>query len=278
MGDFSLRAGSAFALESGLVLANVAGTPIVSSGTTDTKGSWIELETAAGNTFTSSRIIISITQHGSATESRYLVDIGIGGSGSEVAIANNLLANTSLVSSGSNSFIFDFPIEIPTGTRIVARCQSSTSSAAIEMTIIRLPPSFRGESPFGNVASIGADTANTAGVTVARTTAGTFGSWVEMTASLTDGIYGFIVSSIRDAGSYSSAVGVTYEVGVGSAGNEETIFSGWITTQSNTESMWATTTPFIGVAISAGSRIAIRAAGSSANTDLDLDYVIYGVN
>ena len=277
MADFPLIGSRPYALESGLDLANVTGTTITANGSADTKGSWVELESAAGNTFSTGFLYVMTSDRG-GTNNTYLIDIGIGGASSEQVIINNLYSHTtSVTTSSGSSNLYMFPISIPSGTRISARLQSSTGGAALDLLIIRAPSSFIDSSSCSKVIAIGDDAANSAGTTVARSSAGVFGSWVEITASLSNNIKGFSITGIQSTvTSWQGSAELTYQVGVGGSGNEEVIFSGWLISQGNSETTQGVTAPFVPVGIAAGERISIRAAGSVSNTDLDLEYIIYG--
>lgn len=105
------------------------GTTVTASGTTHTKGSYAQLIASTGRP--SYGITIVIHNVGAAsTNARMLVDIAIGAAASEQVIIPNLLAgNASAWNAASNGgTCYHFPIAIPSGVRISARCQASTAS------------------------------------------------------------------------------------------------------------------------------------------------------
>ena len=276
MPDFSLIGGSPSALESGYDFTSTTGTALTTGGT-DTKGSYVELLSAANNTYASDKLMISISRLGGAgTDALTLTDIAIGGAGSEVVICPNLLGRINSDGYGLVHFVYDFPVHIPAGVRISARVQTSGSSGTSDVHIIRVRQALSQQSPLSKILAIGDDTATTSGVTVARTTANTFGSWVEITASLSESIKGFIVSGIKDFYSWQIAK-ITFQVGVGSAGNEEVIYSGGHIATDTQEKGQGAISSFIPIGIAAGERISIRAQSNIADADCDLDYIIYGV-
>ena len=276
MGDFSLVGGAAQSIEEGFDYSNTRGTA-VTSGVANTVGSYVELLSAVNNTVKAESYIVTIFTAASADAS-ILVNIAIGGAGSEQDVAPNLLVWQSLQSNKDHPFYFSFPVTIPSGQRISANCQSSSATQTCYVNLSRAPGSFRSGSGLSVITDIGTTLASSRGTTVARSTANTFGAWVEMTASLADSIKGFVISSIRAAtiGSWSNAQ-LTYDVGVGGAGNEEIIYSGPLIAQFSTEVAVNAISPFIGVGVASGQRIAIRAQSDVANADLDFDYIIYGV-
>ena len=278
MGDFSLVGKTPFALESGFELTGVKGTTITADASANTKGAWVELLSAAGNTYGSDTIYVVISNLGTGNNN-FLLDIGIGAAASEVVIAPNLYAHTTGVTASPGSLnTYYFPIKINKGERISARVQSDTGGESSEVLIIRAPASFSSGQGTGRVVDIGTSLGGSTGTTVARTTANTFGAWVEIDAAIVDAFRGLSVTGIQSVTtSWTSNNRVTYEVGVGSAGNEETIFNGWLISQGTDETTHGATMPFIPVGIPAGSRVSIRAAASTGNSDLDLEYIIYGV-
>jgi hypothetical protein len=92
MADFGIFGGCAESSTYGAVTSgNTDGTDITPNATANTKGSWVEL-TASLDHDTTGGIIITLGSIESSTtsEGSYLVDIGIGGSGSEEVVLSNL--------------------------------------------------------------------------------------------------------------------------------------------------------------------------------------------
>jgi len=273
MADFPLF-GESEALEHGFVQATVLGTNVTSSASADTKGAWVELVSAANNLFDSSvEVCLSFN---SSTNSSFLIDIGVGGAASEEVIVSNLWCNTTSVAAHSSDFV-KMPIIIPAGQRVSARCQSDEGSRIIPVYIKLISSDFMQPTSASEVISIGDDAATTSGVTVTTTTAGTFGSWVEIDASLGDNIKGFFVAAHRNTPTSWSNLRVAYQVSVGSAGNEEVIFDSQIMVQLQTEAQSSHFSSVSMISIASGERVAIRAVSSVTNTDADFDYVIYGI-
>ena len=268
--------GAAFALESGFDLSTTNFT-LITNGASNTKGAYVELLSAANNVISSNRVIVCVGDKGNAQLNTFLIDLAIGSAGNEVNLIENMMCRTSSTSTAHWFLQFDFPISIPKNVRISARCQAPGSSRVIGAYIIRLSDYINQDIGLSLSDTYGAVTSSaTAGTTVAaNTTINTFGSWVEMTASTVNDLSGFLVSAMRIAATYMNQV-ITYEVGVGSAGNEETIFSGQSVFQNTNETGKGFVSPFVGVEIPAGSRIAIRAQTDLSNTAGDLDYIIIG--
>lgn len=142
------------------------GTTVTASGTTHTKGSYAQLIASTG----ANAIGITLAIHNvgvASTNARMLVDIAIGGAGSEQIIIPNLMAGNAAAwnASSNGGCVYHFPIFIPAGSRISARCQASTASDTCNVVAWlhqgRLSP---GQWVGQRVTAYGADTANSSGV------------------------------------------------------------------------------------------------------------------
>ena len=276
MSDTPVIGGSSYALEIGLDLSLTIGTALTPNASADTKGTWVELITAAANTEQSNNLWVCMFDPAAgAQDTAFLVDIGVGGAGVEEVICPNLFGWISGVD-GKAADVYNFPIDIPAGARIAARNQASIGSEISNIHIIRSRSGGMQSAGMGSVIAYGEDIGVTGGVLCVAGDANAFGVWTEITSSTTERIKGFVVACFRNAGSWSSAP-LTYQVGVGGAGVEETIFSGQPVLASNSEFAVSAISSFIPVEVAGGTRLAIRAQSSSADADLDFDYIIYGV-
>lgn len=277
MGDFSTLGGGTDCLESGFVLANTTGT-VVTAGAANVKGSYVELLSAANNNDSSDFLVLYIfTPVSNGGAFPILVDIGLGATPS--AVIENLYAISTNSSNGSNLACYALPYKIAAGEKISARIQAGAGSLTCSIHLVRDRKSM-GETPgLGRVTTIGAATASSSGVLIAgNSTVGTFGSYVQMIASTVNPIKGFIVAAIRGTGSWTNGSKIGYQVAVGASSSEEIIFSGGFTSAESTEMGAGIISPFLPISIAAGQRIAIRAVKNINGTDLDLDYVFYGVD
>jgi hypothetical protein len=107
-----------------------AGTLVDPGGTANTKGSWVEL--SAGTPFRIQQAILQWNARGNSAMSlaSIRIDIGIGASGSEVVLIPNLVSRADAT---SDEFmvraIGPLPLDIPAGTRVSARTQSTITDA-----------------------------------------------------------------------------------------------------------------------------------------------------
>lgn len=262
---------------SGLDLSSTRGTTLTANASANTLGTFVELVSAANNTFSSNEIEITCSEFSASTGTNaMMVVLAVGGAGSEEIIVPDLLCR-GVTGTVGTYYKYSFPISIPAGVRISVACQSRTGGQVIDVNISRSINSLSQDPGLSIIDPIGSTRSTGRGIEVARnTTINTFGAWVEITASLANAIRGFVVCGMRSNTSWSNAV-VTYEVGAGSAGNEEMIYEGGLIMTTSSEEGVGNVSPFRSVGIPAGTRISIRAQGDVNNTDLDFDYIIYGV-
>jgi hypothetical protein len=144
-----------------------------------------------------------------------LVDIGVGASGSEVAVIENLAVGGANVI--FNCLQYSIPLAIPQGTRIAARAQSVVSGGKTAVVAV---------SPFSTnnfskapltVTVIGTSTATSEGVPSLSNN-----TWTEITASSPAKFQAVIL--VPSLTSTTASAGFsTIELGVGSSGNEVSI-------------------------------------------------------
>lgn len=164
----------------------ISGTVVAASGSTHTKGSWVEL--IAATEFEVFGITLTITNDSTAaTVVRNLYDIGVGGSGSEVEIIRNYRSTgstsiTALIGGVCSIFL---PIHIPKGARVSARKQSSIASKTSTINIVlHGGPNHSPWKSFDFAETIGTDTATSGGTTHAFGGAGSPSTWTNIGSTL----------------------------------------------------------------------------------------------
>jgi hypothetical protein len=179
------------AWQTNVTAADRDGTTITASATANTKGAYSAGQLIAALDEPSYGLWVMVSNPGQAAAVAlgYLLDIGIGPSGSEVDLIPNLnCGNASATDSSSQNGgkSWYFPIYIPDGERIAARAQSTTVSEAFEVAIwceqdfVRPPYYVSAVTTYGAVTS-----GDSEGTTVAGGN-GAFGSWVSIGTSAAD--------------------------------------------------------------------------------------------
>ena len=162
----SLIGGGSDALEAGYDYTTTDGTTITASSSANTLGSYVELVSAANNDRPINRIIVQCYPDTSVGQGEIMVNIAIGAAASEEIIIPNLFLPTSPTGGNIAMYTFDFPIEIPSGVRISAAVQSSTSNETFVVALILMRGALSQSTGLSTVDSIGANTSTTDGVKV----------------------------------------------------------------------------------------------------------------
>jgi hypothetical protein len=233
--------------------ANTNTVNVTSSATAHTKGSWAQL---IASTSGASNFFICFLQSVSvaATDTATLLDIGIGASGSETAIASNIAVG------GAGNVTIVLPVNIPSGTRIAARIQGVRSSQTLSINQNTFTANISGSAASlfpPSVDVLGTDSATSTGTAMS----GASGTWVEIIASTGDDYMGLaVIPSVSDTDT-ANLPDVRFTLGVGAAGSEVAI--GEISASVNvSESVTGraitNALPIFGREVAAGSRLAIR--------------------
>lgn len=242
---------------------------LISATTDHTKGAWQELVSSSDLDVTSFFIFGSyVTYYG-----RYLLDIGIGASGSEEVIVPNLK-----ITNGAyyeNKYYAEIPISIASGTRISARLQCDNGTAKLRCGVVLTGNQVvTGHS----LTDYGINTSTSDGVTVdPGTTINTKGSWVEISSSIDTNARGIFIAVGVDALSVSD-LNFALDIGIGASGSEQVIIPD-IPLGVNSDRILVSPeiTPVYWIPISEGMRISVRAS-ASGNTSRLLNVSIYCVN
>jgi len=106
------------------------GTSIDPGVTANTEGAWTQM--TSSTTDDTKMVIISLGNQANASRNNYYfrLDLGIGGSGSEVAAISNIPFNSGISTDMLTQIWFGpFPVDIPAGTRIALRLQCSGAAS-----------------------------------------------------------------------------------------------------------------------------------------------------
>ncbi len=112
-------------------ISTTLGTIVNPGGTANVLGSWTQITASTSNNFSGLMIAVGSAGRSNASLISWLVDIGIGGAGSEQAIIKQLLTMSfsNTIFYMTPTFFGPFPCSIPAGARLSARAQCSSSGA-----------------------------------------------------------------------------------------------------------------------------------------------------
>lgn len=276
MPDFSPISGSLRIEAAGADTANSRGTAVTSSASLNTKGSYTQL--LAASSFQSAGLLLFIGAS-SGSLGDILVDLAVGGSGSEAVFVSNLLH--SITKAQGHAAVFYIPVSIPAGSRIAARLQATGSSIVVHMEVLLLGSPFILPSPLSRVTSYGPNTADSGGVGLdPGGTAHTKGSYSQITATTTNAIRAMFIVIGGGGNAGMTTADWLIDVAIGAAASEQIILPNMHLQVNSTDDR--ITPEIIGpiaVNIPAGTRLSARAQCSITDaTDRLLDITIYGLD
>jgi hypothetical protein len=250
---------------------------VLSGGSPYTKGAWVELTSSTAND--TSWVMIQCDANDSVSTS-FAYDIGIGASGSEVVVVQNLVSNNDI----GNETTVMFPLSIRKGLRIAARssCEFASQSGAIKLTCFENSALSSGCG--SSIDTYGFNAATNLGITVdPGGTANTKGAYAQVTASATNDLAGFFVcfDSQNITSGTANNVRLLIDLSLGASGSEKVVvpnISVFKLVNGGGDYHLPETTPYFPVPVKAGTRIAARAqSGATISPDRTIGITLYGV-
>lgn len=233
---------------------------VTAHATPHAKGAWTEI-IAATSADATHLVVAPYGTSASATDTRALLDIGVGAAASEVAILSEIPAGFIGASLGeSNSMAITFPVSVPKGSRVSARLQAliGGDTATVAVYCLSMPG---GRSPSALV-TIGADTAASTSasfMTVSDT-------YAQITGSTSQPFRGLIAVPCGGASAgWTNDAAESLTLAVGASGAETALASSPLVTWNNQEtlnpasiSLGGGAAAFVSRHIPAGTRIACK--------------------
>ncbi|WP_101791010.1 hypothetical protein [Nonomuraea indica] len=245
----------------------------VSANSANTKGNWITLLTLPAGA-AASWLSLGTLQISQAGDRAGLMDIAIGGAGSETIVAADLV-----VGYRDHSATL-FPLHIPAGATIRARLATALSS----MNIWTTATAYCGEPESGlttpgRITTYGTVPATSSGTHV--TPSGSMnvkGSWAELAAATTSPIHALMVL-VQSSTSAPSSARYAIDIGIGGAGSETVIVPDHhVRTQNSPAYVYPQSPQFVplSMCIPAGVRLAARCAVTSGSVTTPIEVAVYG--
>ena len=250
------------------------GTSITANASGNTKGSYTQL--IASTSYDTVGVLVMLDDLAAGID--YLLDIAIGAGGSEQIILPDLYAGggTGSIAYGAQYW---FPIAIPAGSRIAARCQASTGSSVIRVSCLLAAAGFMPPAPLSRVTAYGANSADSGGVSVdPGGSANTKGSYSQIVASTTNDIKGLIIAIGNQLNNVRSSQSWLIDLAIGGAGSEQIVIANYaLNCSTSPDIVVPQTSDFLPLCIPAGTRLAVRAQSDGTDaTDRLFDAFVYG--
>jgi hypothetical protein len=129
-GGFGLPAPYHAVTTYGVDAATSRGTAVDPGATANTKGSWVQITASTARAHAGLAVAATTQGNAARSDSRWLVDIGVGAGGSEQVLIPNLVffgSTAEVLIPGLTQF---FPVAVPAGSRLAIRAQSDITDAA----------------------------------------------------------------------------------------------------------------------------------------------------
>ncbi len=179
MADWPLAGGDGQQITSSTITSGTYGVTVTASGSTNTKGSWVQMH--AGVPYDVSGVYVQIVSCSAAVG--YSLDVGIGAGGSETVRIPDVVWASSRANYGG-PYLY-FPVSIPKGSRVACRMQSTGASATAIVSLLFVAAGFANGPSFSRVTAYGVQTSGTSIPTTIDPggSANTKGSWVQLVAA-----------------------------------------------------------------------------------------------
>lgn len=229
-----------------------------SPGSANAKGSWVQIVASLPHDV--GAVVVEIPGFYTGIGNIAALDIGIGASGVEVPIINNLISAIDSIGNVSGGQVL-VPIAIPAGTRVAVRVQthSGTGSTSGGASITFFDTDFSAPDVAAIVDSIGFVSGSTEGTAVTPGV-GSVGSYAQLIASTSFDYLGFFAIFDPQSGFNVQAFTLAIDISVGSSGSEVVLVPAVASSirPSSGFNLQSVTSVFL-IPIPAGSRIAARA-------------------
>lgn len=253
-----------------------SGTLLTAGSPAHTKASsWTQLIASMAKKAT----MIIVTFPKFSSQNLYLVDIGIGASGSEAVLVPNLFAAAG-ASTGNGQYGYVCPVMVPAGSRISARAQASVASSQLEVLVILVEdPEFGRLFPqgrtfpvisAGNVENAGAVTSTSAGTVLTAGNANAKGNWAPLITSTANRTTFILVMLGK-----GSQINTEYlvDIGMGASGSESVLVPN--IPYCNSSAVDGRAVAFLAILIPAGTRISARCQCATGATTITIAVLLF---
>jgi hypothetical protein len=248
------------------------GTQVTASSTANTKGSWTQV--IASTPSDTSWITIMLGNNSVSSKSG-AIDIGIGATGSEVVVVQNLI----IIESYEPCSI-SLPLQIPTGAKVSIRAQAAGGADIFSVTMILFDGSFVQSEGIAGVDAIGFNTATTLGMvcTPGNNTYSSYAQLILSTARDYAGIFALYDFQNQNV-TVSTQQGCFVDIAIGAGGSEVNLVQSIPLIYYGTH--YAGIDPpcplqFTPINIPVGTRLAFRAKAPAAQTQT-FGLTLYGL-
>ena len=258
----------------GQVTASSTVTTVAASATVNTLGNWVQMFPTTP--FPASNIVLFIGNSGifaSGANSQTLFDIGVGLSGAEQAIVQDVA-----IGGAAQFATWHFPLIVPSGSRVSMRLRSVTANKACLFGMM-LWGGGSGVESGHRATTYGAVTATSRGTVLATpATANTKSAWTAVSAATTSPMRWMSVGLAAPNTATSAAANGLMDIGVGAAGVEAVLIADIPYRTSTAEDILAAWPMIYPVNLPAGVRLVARHQASAVSAAAVPNITITGIS
>lgn len=260
----------------GVVLSGCTGTTVTANASAHTKGaSYTELIASSAATADA----ITVYVHTASVIGQYLLDIAIGGAGTETVLISNLMFHGGIMANSSHAVLkATFPLRIAAGTRISARCQCGTGAATMAVSVMLHGTANWPFQPYQRCTTYGANTATSGGVAVDPGAVANTKTQVEIVASTTFEAKAFLVA-MSSAVSAANSMRHLLDIYAGAGAGSQIVQNLGATSQGGSDTSgpcWYG--PFYTDVLDGSDRISAYLAANATSTGRIQHVVLYGLD
>ncbi|MBI1214142.1 MAG: hypothetical protein GC190_21985 [Alphaproteobacteria bacterium] len=246
----------------------------LTAGVASSKGSWVTLKSSSS--FDCAGFQINIGAQSAGAD--WSVDIGIDDGAGNVAILVPNIRHTAYWAAGEGTSNYTFPVFVPKGSKVVARCASSMGSTpTVQVIVIGRGKNPGGHPGYSRAVEIAPQSAGYGVVIDPGTTSHTKSGWVQCSASTPYDIDAVYFACGTDLLTPSSSVRWLLDFGIGASGSENVFLSDVLLLTNSSRGMECQHFGPFPFRIPKGSRIAVRAQCSVTNTFRFMDVMAGGL-
>lgn len=248
---------------------------LTAAGSANTKGSYSQLVSSMD--FTTNRVYVVMT-FGDNAGRRWLIDVATGAGGAEAVKIPDIIAESTNATTSWSPHHWWFPWEVTSGTRVALRCQCTSASQQLTISITFQATGETPGIPVFTALGVAAGDSGAQNVD-AGGTANTKGAYSQLVASSAAVTQFLLLAWTSDANTGPTNTRWAIDIATGAGGAEVVLIPDTRTGNANfagaATAMQHHSAGFL-TYIAASTRIAVRAScGTNTDVDRDIDVALY---
>lgn len=248
-------------------------------GSAHTMGSYAEV--IAATTFDVGFVaVLPYDSNTAATDTHALLDLAVGGAGSEEVVVSSIYAgHASVQQTYAFPVWYEFPLFIRSGSRVAIRGQGAVGGDSMTVCVALFPyEGSEGRAPASKIVTIGDNRAASGGVSCTADKANPQkNSWTEITSATSEPLIGFTVCIGPGSTTTIATQKLSIDIGYGPSGSEAVIGADLLAYTGTNEEVFVPRSTLVWSEIPAGTRLTARFARSGSGTNTVAEIILLGI-